>query len=238
MSEDLSVQSDGAFVTITLDRSDKRNALSGDLVEALIMAVDEAHTHQAEGIVFRGNGKNFSAGFDFSGWREQSEGDLVLRFIRIETLLQKIATSPALTIGLAHGRNFGAGVDLFGVCRWRVATEDATFRMPGLKFGLVLGTRRFAECVGDQSAREILSSTRTFDAHEARDIGFVTDHVAQGKWNALLDTANADKPDPARALLSAALCREQPDTDLAQLVRSASRPGLKGRIAAYLDPAT
>ncbi|MCR2153265.1 hypothetical protein NSX49_23710, partial [Salmonella enterica] len=72
----------------------------------------------------------------------QSEGDLLLRFVRIETLLQRVAASPCLTVGLAHGRNFGAGVDLFGACKWRVSAPDASFRMPGLKFGLVLGTRR------------------------------------------------------------------------------------------------
>jgi len=236
MSAPLLIETVDGGVVLTLARTDKRNALSAELVEALIEAVDAAHADNAQLIVFRGQGKNFSAGFDFSGWEDASEGDLVLRFIRIETLLQKVALSSAHTLAFAHGRNFGAGVDLFGVCQSRIATEDASFRMPGLKFGLVLGTRRFAACVGDRAAREILSSTRTFDATEARTIGFVTQQADAAAWPGLVDDAIAATPDPARALLGAALCSEQPDRDLAHLVRSAAAPGLKARIGAYLAP--
>jgi len=237
MSDLLTVDTAPGGVRLTLSRPDKRNALSADLVEALIAAVDQAHADKAEVIVLSGEGKNFSAGFDFSGWEDASEGDLVLRFIRIETLLQKLAWSPAVTIGLAHGRNFGAGVDLFGACRRRIATDDATFRMPGLNFGLVLGTRRFAACVGVDTAREIQSSTRTFAAAEAQAIGFVTQTVAADEWSAMVADEFDQTPDPARALLHGALDDRQPDRDLARLVRSAAAPGLKSRIAAYLAPA-
>src|SRR3546814_5225542 len=88
-------------------------------------------------------GKNFSAGFDFTGYEDQTDGDLLLRMVRIETLLQRVAGSPSLTVALAHGRNFGAGVDLFAACKLRYCSPATSFRMPGLKFGLVLGTRRF-----------------------------------------------------------------------------------------------
>jgi enoyl-CoA hydratase/carnithine racemase len=226
---------DDGYVSLTLDRPDKRNALSGPLIEALIDSVDEAHARGARAIVFQGRGKNFSAGFDFSGWRGLSEGDLVLRFIRIEMLLQKIAQSPAVTIALAHGRNFGAAVDLFCVCKVRAASDKTTFCMPGLKFGLVLGTRRFAACVGDRAARSILATARTFDAAEAADIGFVTDRAAAEQWPQLItETMNAT-PTSEPALLIDALHTERPDTDLAHLARSASTPGLKERIATYLQ---
>jgi len=71
----------------------------------------------------------------------------VLRFVRIEMLLQAVATSPARTVALAHGKVFGAGADLFACCHHRIAAAGTTFRMPGLKFGLMLGTRRFAASV-------------------------------------------------------------------------------------------
>ena len=117
-------QQDGVW-TLTLSRAEKRNALSAELVERLIDAVGEAHASDARVLVFRGEGKNFSAGFDFADVETQSEGDLLLRFVRIETLLQTVASSPCATIGFAQGRNFGAGVDLLAVCRTRVATSDA-----------------------------------------------------------------------------------------------------------------
>ena len=146
-TDGLRVERRGALHLLTLARPDKMNALSAGLVEALIAAVDQAQAEQARAIVFQGEGRNFSAGFDFGDWESHSEGDLLLRFVRIEMLLQRVAATPCLTVALAHGRNFGAGVDLFGACKWRLATPDASFRMPGLKFGLVLGTRRFAALV-------------------------------------------------------------------------------------------
>ncbi|AKP89632.1 enoyl-CoA hydratase/isomerase family protein [Achromobacter ruhlandii] len=238
MSGALRVERRGPAQVLTLTRPEKMNALSAELVEALIAAVDAAPAQGAEVIVLRGEGRNFSAGFDFGDWEAQSEGDLLLRFVRIETLLQRVAASPCLTVGLAHGRNFGAGVDLFGACKWRVAAPDAAFRMPGLKFGLVLGTRRFAALVGAERARAILEQASVFDAGQAHRDGFVSHLAAPDSWPDLerqAAQAAGALTGAARAQLYAALSAEQPDIDLARLVRSAAEPGLKARVAAYLQ---
>ncbi|ALX85313.1 enoyl-CoA hydratase [Achromobacter denitrificans] len=238
MSVALRVERRGPAQVLTLARPGKMNALSAELVEALIAAVDAAPAQGAEVIVLRGEGRNFSAGFDFGDWEAQSEGDLLLRFVRIETLLQRVAASPCLTVGLAHGRNFGAGVDLFGACKWRVAAPDAAFRMPGLKFGLVLGTRRFAALVGAERARAILEQASVFDAGQAHRDGFVSHLAAPDNWPDLerqAAQAAGALTGAARAQLYAALSAEQPDIDLARLVRSAAEPGLKARVAAYLQ---
>ena len=71
--------------------------------------VQRAPAEGAKVLVFRGEGKTFSAGFDFSDVEQQTEGDLLLRFVRVELLLQAVASSPCLTVALAHGRTFGAG---------------------------------------------------------------------------------------------------------------------------------
>lgn len=238
MSAALQVERRGPAQVLTLTRPEKMNALSAELVEALIAAVDAAPAQGAEVIVLRGEGRNFSAGFDFGDWEAQSEGDLLLRFVRIETLLQRVEASPCLTVGLAHGRNFGAGVDLFGACKWRVAAPDAAFRMPGLKFGLVLGTRRFAALVGAERARAILEQASVFDAGQAHRDGFVSHLAAPDNWPDLerqAAQAAGALTGAARAQLYAALSAEQPDIDLARLVRSAAEPGLKARVAAYLQ---
>ena len=238
MSGVLRIERQGARHELTLERPEKMNALSADLVEALIAALDDAEAQGAKVIVLKGEGRNFSAGFDFGDWQAQSEGDLLLRFVRIETLLQRLAGSSCLTVALAHGRNFGAGVDLFGACKWRVSAPDATFRMPGLKFGLVLGTRRFAALVGAERARAILEQAATFSAADALRDGFACRLAAPGEWPEIgqqaLDTASA-LTDASRAQLYAALSLEAPDADLARLVRSAAQPGLKDRVAAYLQ---
>lgn len=234
----LHIDKQDAQHVFTLTRADKMNALSADLVEALIKALDDAEAQGAKLVVLKGDGKNFSAGFDFGDWQSQSEGDLLLRFVRIETLLQRLAASPCLTVALAHGRNFGAGVDVFGACKWRISAPDATFRMPGLKFGLVLGTRRFAALVGAERARAVLEQAATFGAQDALRDGFATQLADPQEWAGLVqqaaDTANA-LTDAARTQLYAALSQETPDADMARLVRSAAAPGLKDRVAAYLQ---
>lgn len=234
----LRIDKQGGRHELTLARPEKMNALSADLVEALISALDDAEAQGAKVIVLKGEGRNFSAGFDFGDWQAQSEGDLLLRFVRIEILLQRLAASPCLTLALAHGRNFGAGVDVFGACKWRVSAPDATFRMPGLKFGLVLGTRRFAALVGAERARAVLEQAATFGAEDALRDGFASRLAVPEEWPAIgqqaLDTACA-LTDASRAQLYAALSQEAPDADLARLVRSAAQPGLKDRVAAYLQ---
>lgn len=238
MPNSLNIIREAGRWTLELNRPEKRNALSQELVESLIQAVDAAHAENIPLLVFKGAGKNLSAGFDFTGFEEQSEGDLVLRMVRIETLLQKIASSPSLTIAFAQGRNFGAGVDLFAACKLRYSTPDAAFRMPGLKFGLILGSRRFRNLVGTKTALSILGTARNFDASEALDIGFLTQTATEDEWPVLLqqgqDSANA-LDNTTRASLYQALNCNQDDTDMAELVRSASRPGFKARIKEYLS---
>ncbi|MGN6808925.1 MAG: enoyl-CoA hydratase/isomerase family protein [Trinickia sp.] len=223
---------------ITLNRADKLNALSASIVEDLIQAFDEAEAAKASVVVLQGEGRCFSAGFDMSEALEQSEGDLVLRFIRIETLLNKVASSPCFTVALAHGRTFGAGVDLVAACNLRVAAPGSTFRMPGLKFGLVLGSARFARIVGTREAQRILETAETFDVDRARANGFVERIAGPDEHPKVIEDAVervSVLPAESRALLRRALDTEQADTDLAALVRSAAAPGLHKRIEAYLS---
>jgi enoyl-CoA hydratase/carnithine racemase len=223
--------------TIAIDRPQKANALSSEAVEALIAAVEEAEAAAVPVLVFQGHGGNFSAGFDFSGYEDEGEGELLRRFVRIETLLQAVARSSAITVALAHGRNFGAGVDLVAACRWRIAAPEATFRMPGLAFGLVLGTRRFAAIVGPDRARELLEGLATFDAPRALEIGFLRRVAAPGQWSDVIAQAAATAramPAAGRHALYRVLDAGSGDADLADLVRSAAAPGLKQRMRDYL----
>lgn len=235
---ELRVESRGTTLLLTLDRPQKMNALSATLVEAILREVEAAYRDGTRLLVLQGNGRNFSAGFDFGGFEQQSEGDLVLRFLRLEQLLQAVRHAPFDTLALAHGRNFGAGVDLVGACARRVATADATFRMPGLKFGLVLGTRVFASRVGEARAREVLQASRTFTAEEGLAWGFLGAIAAQDAWPAAIEqatgAAEALAPDAAARLFAVTTGASHRDADLAELARSASVPGLKARIAEYL----
>lgn len=240
MSDPLIIErSDDAWVFI-LNRPEKMNALSPALVQALTAGIQNAHAHAVPLLIFKGNGKNFCAGFDFSDLDTASEGDLLQRVVQIELMLDLLATSPAMTVALCHGRNFGAGADIIACCKRRVAEPGTTFRFPGIKFGLILGTRRFQNLVGTQTALDILSSTRTFDANEALNIGFMQELQAQEHWPTVIDAArnnNAVLSDVTRQNLYKVLySNAESDQNLAALVRSAAAPGLKDRIRAYLKP--
>jgi enoyl-CoA hydratase len=240
MTGPVDLHRDGEVWTLSLARPDKRNALSSELVEALIEAVHRAPDEGARVLVFRGEGRNFSAGFDFADFDQQAEGDLVLRFVRIEMLLQAVAASPCLTVALVHGRTFGAGVDLAASCRQRYATADSSFRMPGLKFGLVLGTRRFGAIVGRENALALQEEAATFDAARAQQLGFLHGISEQADWPGVVERARAKAsalPEWSRNALYEVLSQPDADADLAWLVRSAARPGLKQRIAEYLRAA-
>ena len=225
----LSTEQLPGITTLTLQRPERGNALGPELVEALISAAEAAMADQSvHTLVLRGAGRHFCTGLDLTDLATLSDGDLLLRLVRIETLLALLWHAPIRTVALAHGRTWGAGADLFAVCEQRLVNPDATLRFPGAQFGIVLGTRRLAERIGGDAARALVLEGGELDAPQALALGLATQ---------LGDTAAelaAPRPDAAtaRAIRSAtrADCR---DTDLAALVRSAARPGLQTRITAY-----
>lgn len=236
MSAGLDVRIDGGNWIITLDRPDKLNALDAPTVDRLLAEIEKANASNARLLVFRGSGRSFCAGFDLSNLDAQSDGDLLLRFVRIELLLQAIATSPARTLAFAHGKVFGAGVDLVAACRYRVAAAGTVFRMPGLRFGLLLGTRRFADIVGHDTARRLLEDSSPFDVERAREMKFIHDIAESSAWDSIVAAAASSAPildDTTRRDLYQAVSTMQPDRDLATLVRSAATSGLKNRLLRY-----
>ena len=238
MTEDLIRTHDGHLTRLTLNRASKANALSASLVDALIDAVEYACTDGTRLMILEGAGAHFCAGFDFTAYETQTDGDLALRFIRIETLLQALYHAPFETLALAHGRVFGAGADLVASCGIRVAAPGTAFRLPGLRFGVVLGTRRLANRIGSNKARDILSASRVFDADEALAIGFLTRVSAQSEWHAIAATARASREQIAPAASAALHQHTVSDTraaDMAALARSVSTPGLKERIRIFRE---
>lgn len=232
----LLVRREGDCTHLQLNRPEKLNALDESLVDALLAALNDAARDGTRLLTLSGAGRNFSAGFDLSDFEDVSEGDLLLRFVRIEQLLQAVYHAPFQTMAFAHGRNFGAGVDLICACNRRIAAPGASFRMPGLRFGLLLGSRRFAHRVGVDTARDILLRSHQFDADEAQSIGFIHQVQAQDQWEALQNQARADIEALTAHSTQRLLDITAIDTraaDLADLVSSASQPGLKDRIRAY-----
>lgn len=230
--------SEGVVTRLVLSRPDRANALDAELVEALISAVEGTYSDGTRLLVIEGVGHSFCGGLDLSTLDSDSDGDLVLRLIRIETLLQAVYHLPVLTLALAHGRVFGAGADLFASCHWRIASPDASFRMPGLRFGVLLGTRRLVARVGSDRAQRLQIETGTIAASESLEMGFATAIRDRQDWPEVaasaLHVATTLDPEASAALFGATACNTR-DLDLADLARTASRPGLADRIRAYRE---
>ena len=168
----------GDIATLVLANPSRGNALSPALVAALDGGLDQAVADGARLVVLRGEGRHFCTGFDLSDLTELTDGDLLLRVVHIELLLQKLAGMPVSTLAVGSGRTFGAGADLFAACDHRVALEGASFSFPGPAFGLALGTARLAERVGATQARALLLAGREMRAAEALSLGLATQVVA------------------------------------------------------------
>jgi enoyl-CoA hydratase/carnithine racemase len=235
VADPLLIQQAGAVTELVLNRPDKANALDAGLVEALLAAVTQAADAGTKLLTLRGAGRHFCAGFDFSDLDQQSEGDLLHRFVRVEQLLQTLHHAPVTTLALCHGSAFGAGADLIAACDWRVVAAATRFRMPGLRFGVVLGTRRLAALIGADAAHEILITSRTFEAAEAKRLGFVQRVAEPDSWPDLVSSiVDAQKLEPAAAVrLKARVKEDTRAADMAALVDSATVPGLKDRIRAF-----
>ena len=219
---------------LTLNRGSKANSLTPTLVEDLITALDQPDNVRMA--VIRGEGKHFCAGFDLSDISELSDGDLLWRFVRIELLLQKIYHSPFPIVALGHGQIVGAGADLFVACWHRVAAPCAELKMPGWNFELALGTGRLTALIGQDAARDMLIDTRSISAEQAREIGLASDLIEKEGWENLVTTLAARAralPTEATTNMLALTGSKNAELDLAALVRSAARPGLKSRIDKY-----
>jgi enoyl-CoA hydratase/carnithine racemase len=235
MSE-LLVTREGAVTTLTLNRPDKANALSAALVEALHEALNQAAAYAPRLIVLRGEGRNFCAGFDFSGFEDLSPAELSWRFVRIEQLLQWFYHAPCATVAVGQGGCFGAGADLLLACDERIAMPDTRLRMPGWKFGLALGTRRLAARIGQGEARRLLSASGVVDAAEAKRLGMVTQVLEAAALPDALARAQAAAQSltaESQQRLNGLTLTDTRAADMAALVESLTAGDLKARIRAF-----
>lgn len=239
----LGVTLDSGVMHLELRRADKGNALSADLVVALTAAVQQARECAPRLLVISGAGKHFCTGFDLSALDQENDDSLLARFTRVELMLQAIHAAPFPTLALAHGRVMGAGADLFCACSERWILDDASFAFPGAAFGLVLGTSRLTAIAGPERAREWVESGALIDASSALAGQLATRRLARGEREAALAQriARAQRLDAASSSgvhdAIDDVRRSRGDAgdaqDLARLVQSAARPGLKDRISAY-----
>ena len=219
---------------LTLNRPEASNSLTPELVEAMINALTNANSIRL--CVIKANGKNFCAGFDLSTIDSLSDGDLLHRFVRLETLLQIIHHAPCSVLILTQGHSVGAGADIVAAGGYRVAAPGSTFRMPGWQFGIALGTRRLTRLIGTDAARDLLIDTKVAEAEIALSMGLINEISAQSDWASLILRAQQRAmalPETSLNTLMDLTVNDSRASDMAALVASAAVPGLKQRILDY-----
>lgn len=239
MAPCLALTRHGGIAHLRLVRPAKGNSLSAELVQQLDAAIDACSADGTQAVLLEGDGAHFCTGFDLSDLDAETDDSLLARFVHVELMLQKWYRAPFITAALAHGKTWGAGADLFAASALRWARPDATFSFPGAGFGLVLGSGRLSALAGIAAATDWITSGRRVGVAEAHRHALVSaapealdGAQAMTRLQAMADRLDADTRAQIRA---ATQLRSAADdaVDLARLVRSAARPGVRERIARY-----
>jgi enoyl-CoA hydratase/carnithine racemase len=167
---------DGQFGLITLNRPERRNALSLDLMLELIRCLDEfAVNAQVRAVILAASGKVFSAGHDLSEMVGRTVGDYRRIFDVCTELMLKIQAIPQPVIAQVQGVATAAGCQLVATCDLAIASDQAAFATPGVKIGLFCTTPMVAlsRAVGRKRAMEMLLTGKLVDAATAADWGLI-----------------------------------------------------------------
>ena len=173
--EHILVARSGDFATITMNRPQRRNALSLDHMRELITAFRDVGASDALGIVLAGNGPVFSAGHDFAdvaGADHNAVRHLLSTCTELMTLIQQV---PQPVVARVHGLATAAGCQLVASADLAVASDDAGFAAPGGKGGWFCHTPMVAVArnIGRKRAAELALSGDTIDARTALDWGLI-----------------------------------------------------------------
>jgi enoyl-CoA hydratase/carnithine racemase len=174
---DLVIVERGRVAVLTLNRPERRNALSGEMLQAIFDALAGlAQDEDARCVLLRGEGKHFCAGADFS---DVAEGAATgARYgLGFEQMLRAIEEHPLPVVAAVQGAALGAGCQLLAATDLSVAADDARIGIPSARLGILLDldkVQRMVQVLGPAYTRELLLAGRELDGREAAAWGLVT----------------------------------------------------------------
>jgi enoyl-CoA hydratase/carnithine racemase len=203
---------------ITLDRPERRNALSLALMKELIAAFDEVGAlPEVRAIVIEGAGPAFSAGHDLSEMVGRDAAFYEQLFDVCTVMMETIHRMPQPVIAKVHGIATAAGCQLVAACDLAIAAEGTRFATPGVKIGLFCSTPMVpvSRAVGRKRALELLLTGEPIDAETARDWGLINRVVAPEELEvAVADlVARVARSSPATVRIGKQAFYEQIDLD-------------------------
>jgi len=174
--ENLRAETDGAIGRLILDRPQKLNALSQDLLAELVEASEWfSAQREVKVVIVGGEGRSFSAGADLEGF---GSGDRTPREAADlgRQMADAVTDMRPMTIAAIQGHCVGGGVVLAAACDIRIAAENVSFSIPEVDLGIPLawgGIPRLVRELGPAITKELVLTCRAFGAEEARVLRFV-----------------------------------------------------------------
>lgn len=173
---------DDRIATVTLNRPDKRNAISFELVDEVLRALDEVESSRALVLIVTGAGKAFSGGLDLDNLKAlvgRTHEENVRDTQTMARLFRSIYEFPKPAIAAVNGAAIAGGAGLATMCDITIASTEAKFGYTEVRIGFVpaIVSSFLVRQVGEKHARDLLLTGRIFDAAEANRIGLINEVV-------------------------------------------------------------
>jgi methylglutaconyl-CoA hydratase len=201
--------SDSDFTrTITLNRPERRNAMTREMQAELISVLEETATTQCRALILTGAGDAFCSGLDLSElqtMRDKTPAEHHADAERVARLLVSLYELPLPTIAAVNGPAIAGGTGLATLCDFTLATPEAKFGFTEVRIGFVpaLVSAFLTLQIGDKRSRDLLLTGRLFGATEAQQLGLVNDIVEceelMPRAHALAKSLLANSPQSMRA---------------------------------------
>jgi methylglutaconyl-CoA hydratase len=178
----LKLEREGAVATIVLDRPEKRNAISAEMLGDLLAALDEIEASSARVAIIRGSGKAFCAGMDLEGLRAmlgQSPQESLRHSRQMAEMFLRVYSFPKPLIAAVDGAAIAGGCAIATLADFTLAVPEAKFGYTEVKIGFApaLVSVFLRRQIGEKQARDLLLSGRIIDAAEAFRVGLVNEIV-------------------------------------------------------------
>jgi methylglutaconyl-CoA hydratase len=170
------------IATVTLNRPEKRNAVSFELVSELMSAMDEIEASAAEVVIFTGAGKAFCAGLDLDELKSllgKTHDENLRDSTTMAGLFRRLYDFPKATIAAVNGAAIAGGTGIATMCDFTLAVPEAKFGYTEVRIGFVpaIVSSILVWQVGHKIARDLLMTGRLFEASEAKAFGLVNEVV-------------------------------------------------------------
>jgi enoyl-CoA hydratase/carnithine racemase len=176
----VSLECEDAVAILTLNRPNRRNALSLDLMRELIGCLDEiVRSRIARAVILAAAGNVYCSGHDLSEMTGRTVSDYRQIFDICSDLMMKIQSIPQPVIAEVQGTATAAGCQLVAACDLAIASENATFATPGVRIGLFCTTPMVAlsRAIGRKRALQMLLTGEAVDARTAVEWGLINEVV-------------------------------------------------------------